>query len=54
MSVHECVINDVGYCDANDRDWCVKCLACTVWNGEFCTVCGQEWGEEASDEHGVG
>lgn len=46
---HVCVTDKYGTCADLDRDWCIRCLACTVWNGEFCAVCGQEWGEEAGN-----
>lgn len=45
--VHVCVPGKMGYCDDNERDWCNRCEACTVWHGEFCSVCELQWGEEA-------
>lgn len=46
MSKHVCVLDDKGNCTDQDHDWCNRCLACTPWKGEFCSVCGLEWGVE--------
>lgn len=32
-----------GTCD--DCDWCARCGAVTLYDGERCTVCGRKWGE---------
>lgn len=47
MSVHVCVLDEYEICLDQERDWCNRCEACTVWHGEFCSVCELQWGEEA-------
>lgn len=47
-TVHVCVTDKYGVCADIERDWCVKCEACTVWSGEACSCCGQVWGEPLS------
>ena len=47
MSVHVCVLDEYEICVDQERDWCNRCEACTVWSGHYCAECGLEWGEEA-------
>ena len=33
-----------GECTDGDRDYCPVCDACQRYDGEFCAVCGRQWG----------
>ena len=38
--------NPDGTCPDALRDWCTRCNACTVYDGETCTGCGRKWGHD--------
>jgi len=43
---HGGLIDVDGTVSCQECDYCSRCERVTAYNGETCTVCGREWGED--------